>query len=97
MRVRVTDQTPEMIAAAYNHGTLSKVREFIDFYKRLDKSLMRQLAHAEEHRLRFAAPAATTMEDFMAAVTRLPSSFHTSDRTLREERRQETAVSERAS
>jgi len=72
-----------MLAAAYNYGTLSKVRELINFYKRLVQSLPHALAQAEEHRLKFVHPAATTLDDFAAVAARLPTAFRKEDRAWR--------------
>jgi hypothetical protein len=76
-------QTPEMLALAYTRGTLSRVRELVDFARRLTHSLPRHVTMVEEARLRLAAapPGPTNViADHVAASTRLPDAFRTTDR-----------------
>ncbi|ORY95533.1 N-acetyltransferase B complex non catalytic subunit-domain-containing protein [Syncephalastrum racemosum] len=44
-------ETPEMIVKAYQYGTFSKIQEFIEFRKRLEKSLQQAITNVELARI----------------------------------------------
>ncbi|KAJ8657138.1 hypothetical protein O0I10_007218 [Lichtheimia ornata] len=50
-------ETPEMIVKAYQHGTFSKIQEFIEFRSRLDASLQHAITNIELARIDAARSA----------------------------------------
>jgi N-terminal acetyltransferase B complex non-catalytic subunit len=51
MRYGFINETPEMIVKAYSFGSYSKIPEFVEFKKRLEKSIQRAISTRQIFRI----------------------------------------------